>query len=89
MSHWLRNSMMAGAAILAVVQLIRPARTNPAIDAKQEIQAKLNIEPTVRTVLSHSCNDCHSNRTVWPWYSQVAPASWLLVSDVNRGRKAR
>src|SRR5215475_15640323 len=88
MSHWLRNSIITGAAILAVIQVVRPARTNPPIDPKQEIHAKLNIEPTVAIVLARSCNDCHSNRTVWPWYSHLAPASWLVVSDVNRGRKA-
>jgi hypothetical protein len=88
MSHWLRNSIITGASILVVIQVVRPARTNPPIDPNQEIHAKLNVEPTVATILSRSCNDCHSNHTVWPWYSHMAPASWLLVWDVNRGRKA-
>ena len=33
-----------------------------------------------------ACFDCHSNETVWPWYSRVAPASWLLAKDVREGR---
>jgi hypothetical protein len=37
-------------------------------------------------MLKHSCMDCHSNRTVWPWYSYVAPMSWLVERDVRRGR---
>ncbi|HUN09705.1 MAG TPA: heme-binding domain-containing protein [Aggregatilineales bacterium] len=35
-----------------------------------------------------ACFDCHSNETVYPWYAQVAPISWLVTRDVNRGREA-
>ncbi len=38
-------------------------------------------------IFDRSCNDHHSNGTVWPWYSDVVPVSWLVVSDVNRGRR--
>ena len=34
-----------------------------------------------------ACYDCHSNETVWPWYSSVAPVSWLVQHDVDDGRK--
>ena len=37
-------------------------------------------------VLERSCRDCHSNDTTWPWYSHVAPVSWLVARDVNEGR---
>jgi hypothetical protein len=39
-----------------------------------------------RTVLDRSCRDCHSNGTVWPWYTQVAPLSWLMTQAVREGR---
>ena len=74
--------------LIIVVQVYRPERTNPIADPKQGIHAILTVEPQVVSVMSRSCNDCHSNQTTWPWYSQVAPASWLVVSDVNRGRAA-
>jgi hypothetical protein len=41
----------------------------------------------VKTLLKRACYDCHSNRTVWPWYAKVAPVSWLIQSDVDRGRQ--
>jgi len=41
----------------------------------------------VMTILRKSCFDCHSNETVWPWYSYVAPVSWLVASDVEDGRR--
>lgn len=74
--------------LLFAAQLYRPERTNPYADPKQGIHAILTTDPQVVSVMKRSCNDCHSNQTVWPWYSKVAPASWLVVSDVNRGRAA-
>src|SRR5579864_5831856 len=42
--------------------------------------------PAARALIHRACFDCHSNETVWPWYSNVAPMSWLLERDVNGGR---
>jgi hypothetical protein len=43
--------------------------------------------PGTRTLFRRACFDCHSNETVWPWYSHVAPVSWLVQNDVNGGRR--
>ena len=67
--------------VLAGAQLVRPARTNPTADAPRAIG-----DPAVETILRRACFDCHSNETRWPWYSAVAPSSWLVVRDVNEGR---
>jgi len=45
------------------------------------------IAPSVADVFNHACADCHSEKTHWPWYSQVAPASWFVEGDVKRARK--
>ena len=71
---------------LIVMQLFRPARTNPASDPSASFQAIVKPSQQVASSLKRACNDCHSNQTVWPWYSHVAPASWLVVNDVNEGR---
>jgi len=68
------------------IQFYRPARTNPAIDPTQTIEAQTQMTPQVASILDRSCRDCHSNKTVWPWYTQVAPVSWWLVNHVNEGR---
>jgi hypothetical protein len=47
---------------------------------------RLHVSPEVALLLKRSCMDCHSNHTVWPWYSYVAPMSWLVERDVRRGR---
>ncbi len=46
----------------------------------------LKVPPEIAAVLKRSCMDCHSNQTAWPWYSYVAPVSWLVERDVRRGR---
>jgi hypothetical protein len=40
----------------------------------------------VASIFARSCNDCHSNKTVWPWYTNVAPVSWFVIDHVNQGR---
>jgi hypothetical protein len=42
--------------------------------------------PQTRNLVRRACFDCHSDETVWPWYSNVAPVSWLNQRDVNEGR---
>ena len=43
--------------------------------------------PRVARILDRSCQDCHSNHTAWPWYSHVAPVSWVITRHVNEGRE--
>ncbi|MBL7987172.1 MAG: heme-binding domain-containing protein [Chlorobi bacterium] len=79
-----------GIALLAafvIIQFIRPDLDNPASIAGQSIWSDPTMTPKVEQILRRSCNDCHSNETVWPWYSNIAPVSWLLASDVEDGRK--
>lgn len=79
---------LAVAAVCALVglQFVRPARTNPAVDQYQTIHARLQVTPQVAAILDRSCQDCHSNTTRWPWYSNVAPVSWFVIDHVNHGR---
>ncbi len=43
--------------------------------------------PQTREIVQRACFDCHSNQTIWPWYSDVAPVSWLVYHDVAEGRQ--
>lgn len=80
---WIKRIGLALIVLLVVAQFIRPAHTNPPVDPAKELQAP----QSVAAILQRSCNDCHSNRTVWPWYANVAPVSWLLADDVKDGRR--
>lgn len=76
----LRWLLWVALGLLAAVQLYRPARTNP--PEGLEIQAPKEVA----TLLERSCYDCHSNRTDWPWYSNVAPISWWVIGHVEKAR---
>jgi hypothetical protein len=74
------------AAALIVIQLFRPERQTTNEITENHITKKLNVPDNVQTILKRSCYDCHSNHTVWPWYTNIAPVSWLVADDVKRGR---
>lgn len=73
--------------IAGAIQLYRPAKTNPPIDVGKTLQANTQMPGDVAQAMDRSCSDCHSNKTVWPKYSYVAPVSWLVTDDVNEGRR--
>ena len=75
------------AVAFVAIQFVRPAKTNPPVDESSTLSARLQVTPEVEAILNRSCVDCHSHKTVWPWYSNIAPISWLLVRDVNEGRR--
>ena len=66
--------------IIVGIQLIPVNRTNP------EVAYDFDGPAEVKAILKRSCYDCHSNLTEWPWYSRVAPVSWLVSKDVKKGR---
>ena len=79
-----KASFKVSALIIAgflLLQLVPVDRTNPPVVA--EVHAPGPVEDILRT----SCYDCHSNETVWPWYSRVAPVSWLISKHVEMGRE--
>jgi len=69
------------------IQFVRPDRANPPEDQAQTIEASMNVPEDVRIILGRSCADCHSNRTVYPWYSNVSPFSWFLADHIRDGRR--
>jgi mono/diheme cytochrome c family protein len=65
-----------------LIQLIPVNTTNPAVVTQVKWDS-----PETEVLFKRACADCHSNETVWPWYSKVAPISWLVLRDVNEGRE--
>jgi len=80
LQEWLKFGGLGLVVLLVLAQFVPIQRTNPPVG--DEIQAP----PEVMAVLERACYDCHSNETVWPAYSRVAPISWLVVHDVKEGR---
>ena len=88
MSRRLKQAAIVFVILFAAAQLVRPGRANPPIDASRTIQAHVGTANGLVAVLDRACRDCHSNGTVWPWYTQVAPLSWLMAYGVKTGRQA-
>ena len=83
----LRWAVVVVACLFVIAQVIRPARTNPAADPALAIESHVQVDPKVSAILDRSCADCHSNKTRWPWYTNVAPVSWFVIDHVNHGRE--
>ncbi|MCL6545882.1 MAG: heme-binding domain-containing protein [Bryobacteraceae bacterium] len=73
--------------LLLGMQLYRPERINPVSDPALSFQEVEKPSPELTALLKRSCMNCHSHQTAWPWYSNLAPASWLVASDVEEGRE--
>ena len=63
------------------IQLVPVDRSNP------PVTQVVDAPPEIMSILKRSCYDCHSNETVWPWYSKVAPLSWVIAGHVKDGRE--
>lgn len=71
---------------LAGTQLMHTPSTNPPVDPARSLWNDSNVHPSVAEVLRRACADCHSHETRWPWYSRIAPVSWMLEQHVRDGR---
>jgi hypothetical protein len=71
----------AAVLLLGALQFLPVDRSNP------PVEKEVDAPPAVRDVLRRACYDCHSHETVWPWYSRVAPVSFLVAHDVAEGRE--
>ncbi len=74
-------ALMFVAAQIVAEQFAPVALTNP------PVRSDLTAPPEIKSILRRACYDCHSNETRWPWYSGVAPASWLIRDHVLEGRR--
>ncbi len=73
--------------IFLLIQFIQPDRSNPGFDPSQTLQEDLRPPEHIALLLERGCRDCHSYETRWPFYSFIAPVSWLVAYDVSEGRK--
>ena len=80
----IKIGLIAGVAGFLLMQLVPYGRdhANPPVLSEPDWDSS-----QTRTLAQSACFDCHSNETVWPWYSQVAPVSWLVQHDVDEGRQ--
>jgi hypothetical protein len=80
---WVLRGVVLGAITFGLLQLVPYGRphTNPPVTQEPAWPEGAQV------LAERACFDCHSNQTVWPWYSHVAPMSWLVFRDTMEGRK--
>jgi Haem-binding domain len=83
MRKWVVRVLLAGVVLFGLIQLVPYGRnhTNPPVTRSIKWDS-----PRTQVLARGACLDCHSNLTTWPWYSNVAPVSWLVYTDVKSGR---
>lgn len=87
MSPWSKRILVVAAVAAVGAQFIPVERKNPTVDSGKTLYALHPVPAEVQATLERSCRDCHSDETTWPWYSHVAPVSWVVANDVHEGRK--
>ena len=87
MGNFIKKLGLLIVAVVLILQFIPVDRTNPEIDKTKDFLTNVNASPEISNIIKTSCYDCHSNHTVWPWYSFVAPVSWVVADHVEHGRK--
>jgi len=87
-----RTNKLLLAILIAVVAAFAGARMQPFVPTQTQeptsrILDNVDIDPATLAILERSCQNCHSEKTVWPWYSRLAPVSWLIARDVQQARR--
>jgi hypothetical protein len=81
MKKWLQRAGLVVVILLGAIQFVPITRVNPTE------RSEAPRPPEVQALLQRACFDCHSNETRWPWYSYIAPVSFLIARDVREGRR--
>lgn len=87
MKKFVKWGLVGVVVAFAGAQFVRPDRTNPPVDPSAQIGAHLRVPADVQHLLDRSCTDCHTHSTEWPWYTNVAPVSWIVAGHVEEGRE--
>ena len=87
MKRILKYLALAVAVIFLVLQIFQIDKTNAAVNSNETIESVVNVPPHVKIILGKACNDCHTNTTVYPWYSYIQPNGWFLKSHIDDGKR--
>ncbi len=72
---------------IIVLQFFRIDKANPPVVQSETLEATTAVPPDISLILGRSCNDCHTNQTLYPWYANLQPMGWLLKNHIDDGRR--
>ncbi|MFN8287554.1 MAG: heme-binding domain-containing protein [Chitinophagales bacterium] len=79
--------LIAVAVVVVVIQFFPPTKNTAAGPSAANISAVYTVPADVKTILDKACNDCHSNNTIYPWYTNIQPVGWWMQHHVNEGKE--
>ena len=83
----MKKTLLIILSLLVLIQFIRPSRNINSEISSNEISGHYSVPENVKSILKRSCNDCHTNNTIYPWYSNIQPVGWWLQYHINEGKK--
>jgi len=72
---------------LVLIQFYRPEKNNAELRDVAAFEAETNVDANIRIIMENNCYSCHSNKTDYPWYAEVAPVSYWLADHIVEGNK--
>ena len=82
----LKKILIGLLVVLVLIQFFRPEKNN-SNDLTHDVSTKYKVPEEVSQILRVACNDCHSNKTNYPWYAQIQPVAWWLNDHVSEGKE--
>ncbi len=82
----LKKIMLVLLTIIVLIQAIRIDKANPPMNQEKDFINSKHPPAGVANLIKTSCYDCHSNETIYPWYTNLAPVSWWIKDHINEAR---
>lgn len=87
MKRFLKIAVLILAIVFIALQFFQIDKTNPEIVQAETLESIIAVPPDVKIILGKACNDCHTNKTIYPWYSYIQPNGWFLKSHIDDGQR--
>jgi hypothetical protein len=86
MKRAIKYSVIFLGAVFIILQFFQIDKTAPPVNAAETLEAAIHVPPDISMIFARSCNDCHSHKTVYPWYSYIQPVGWWMRDHIEKGR---
>ncbi len=81
-----KKIVLAFFVALVIIQFIQPAKNKTDQFMPNDFAKVYTVPDSIQAILKTACYDCHSNNTVYPWYSHIQPAAWIMRGHINEGK---
>ena len=83
----LRRTFQILIVAFIIIQFFRPAKNSSEGISNNDITKLYTVPSDIQSILKTSCYDCHSNNTIYPWYSYIQPVAWWLNGHIKDGKR--